>query len=129
MNGKVKNIRPEIWKKLYPCIIRWLPTWPGGFPEDGEKLEDDRCSKQSVRIYQDREKIDFLITDSEGITLNLRLEKVLMKKFYYMDNVMRQMFPAQIAAEIKKLLQCVGVDENMLNQDTSVKLNPTKDSL
>ena len=52
-----------------------------------------------------------------------------MKKFYYMDNVMRQMFPAQIAAEIKKLLQCVGVDENMLNQDTSVKLTPTKDSL
>lgn len=111
MNRKVKSIRPEIWKKLYPHIVRWLPSWPGGFPEDGAKREDDSCSKQSVSIYRDREKIDFLITDSEGITLNLRLEKVLMKQYHYMDSITRQMFPTQIAAEIKKLLQVVSTTD------------------
>lgn len=129
MNGKVKSIRPELWKKLYPHIVRWLPSWPGGFPEDGAKSEEDRCSKQSVSIYRDREKIDFLITDSEGLTLNLRLEKVLMKQYYYMDSVMRQMFPTQIAAEVKKRLQEVSIDKNMPSRDTSAELNPINDEV
>ena len=73
-----------------------------------------------MSIYRDKEKIDFLITDSEGITLNLRLEKVLMKQYYYMDSVMRSMFPSQIVAEIKKLLQDVSTDEKMLSPDASL---------
>jgi len=116
MNGKVKNIRPEIWKKLYPHIVRWLPSWPGGFPEDGSNI-DEQCCAQGVKIFHSDGKISFVVTDSEGISLNLRLEKVSMKKYNYMDSVTRSMFPSRIVAEIKEMLKDVSTDEKMLNPD------------
>jgi len=115
MNGKVKNIRPEIWKKLYPHIVRWLPSWPGGLPDDGSDIEDETCQRQSVKIFRTDGKIDFTISDSEGLALNLRLSHVLIKKYNYMDNVSKSMFPSQIIAGIKKLLQDVSVDEELFS--------------
>ena len=113
LTERIKTIREDAWKKMYPHIVRWLPSWPGGFPEDGTAL-DSEWHGTRTKIHMEKEKIELHLEDSDGITFDLKLGKLLTKHYYYMDAVQRSMFLAHINANIKQLLQQVSVDDKVL---------------
>lgn len=114
VNGKVKTIRQDAWKKLYPKIVKWLPSWPGGFP-DNNVTPEAGWSGRREKIFRVRDKITLHLEDSDGISLTLELTGESFKRYNYLGNVTRTMFLSQIDATVKKLLEDVSIEDNELN--------------